>query len=468
MDPLSALWPMAAPGVLAEAATPGDFAAARTQMAFSLGWHIIIACFGVAMPALTLWAEWRGHRTGDVAYRLLARRWARTMGVLFAVGAISGTILSFEMGLLWPGLMGEFGQVIGLPFTLEGFAFFVEAIFLGIYLYGWDRLSPRAHLLSGIPILVAGAAGTFFVVSANAWMNQPRGFDLENGEVVGVDPWAAMFNPATGPQSVHMLVAAFMVTGFVMASVYAVAMLRGRTDRYHRLGFLVPFTVAAALAPVQVGVGDWAAHFVAEYQPVKLAALEGVFETERGAPLHLGGIEVDGELRYAIEIPNGLSLLAHWDPDAEIVGLDEVPVEDRPPVNVVHLSFQTMVGAGFAMLGVGAWFALVWWRRRDLPSGAWSKWFLRAAVLCGPAAVVALEAGWVTTEVGRQPWVVYGVLRTHDAVNPAPGLWVGLVAVLVVYAGLTVATISVLRRMVRDRPVPLAPQERDVEEAPVP
>jgi cytochrome d ubiquinol oxidase subunit I len=450
---------------LADAATPADLGAARVQMAISLGWHIVIASFGVAMPAITLFVEWRGHRTGEVEYRLLARRWARAMGVLFAVGAVSGTILSFEMGLLWPGLMGTYGEVIGLPFTLEGFAFFVEAIFLGIYLYGWDRLSPRAHLWSAVPILIAGVAGTFFVVSANAWMNQPRGFDLDNGKVVGVDPWAAMFNPATGPQAVHMLVAAFMVTGFCTASVYAVAMVRGRRDRYHRIGFLVPFTVAAVMAPLQVGVGDWAAHFVADYQPVKLAAIEGVYETERGVPLHVGGIAVDGRMRYAIEIPNGLSLLAHWDPNAEIKGLNEIPEGDRPPVNVVHLSFQLMVALGSAMLAVAAWFAFLWWRRRQPPEG---KWFLIAAALCGPAAVLALESGWTTTEVGRQPWVVYGSLRTIDAVNPAPGLTAGLVTVLIVYSGLTAATVFVLRRLARDRPVPVAPQESDVAEAPVP
>ncbi|HTJ37692.1 MAG TPA: cytochrome ubiquinol oxidase subunit I [Dactylosporangium sp.] len=453
------------PSILAEAATPGDFAAARTQMALSLGWHIIIASFGVAMPAITLFMEWRGHRTGEVEYRLLARRWARAMGVLFAVGAVSGTILSFEMGLLWPGLMGTYGQVIGLPFTLEGVAFFVEAIFLGIYLYGWDRLPARVHLWSAVPILIAGIVGTFCVVSANAWMNQPKGFNLVDGKITGVDPLGAMFNRATGPQSVHMMVAAFMVTGFCIASVYAVGLLRGRNDRYHRLGFLVPFTVAAVMAPVQVGVGDWAAHYVADYQPVKLAAMEGLYETERGAPLHIGGIAVDGELRYAIEIPNALSLLAHWDPNAEITGLNTVPADQRPPVNVVHLSFQLMVGAGFAMLGVAAAFAFIWrWRRQWLTN----RWFLRAAALCGPAAVLALEAGWTTTETGRQPWVVYGILRTHDAVNTAPGLRTGLVVLTVVYTLLTIATVYVLRRLARDKPVPVAPQESDVETFPVP
>jgi cytochrome d ubiquinol oxidase subunit I len=449
--------------MLSAAASPADLFAARSQMALSLGWHIVVACLGVGFPALVMLAEWRGIRTGDPAYRLLARRWARALGVLFAVGAVSGTILSFEMGILWPGLMGTFGEVIGLPFAIEGIAFFVEAIFLGVYLYGWDRLPPRVHLLSGVPILLAGVASAFFVVTANAWMQQPRGFDLVDGKVTNVDPWAAMFNPATPPQTVHMILAAFIVAGFLVAGVYAVALLRGRRDRYHRLGFLLAFTVAAAVVPAQVVVGDWAAHFVATNQPVKLAAMEGVFQTARGVPLHLGGVEVDGELRYAVEIPYGLSLLAHWDPNAEIAGLETVPPADRPPVTVVHLAFQAMVGAGLALLGLGVWFALAWWRRHDLPR---SRWFLRAAALSGAAAVLALEAGWVTTEVGRQPWIVWGVMRTSEAVSAAPGLRYGLYLLVVVYAVLTVATVYVLRRLARV-PVPLAPQERDVQASPV-
>ena len=443
--------------VLALAADPADLMAARMQMAISLGWHIVIACFGVGFPALVLLAEWRGMRSGDPTWTMLARRWARTMGVLFAVGAVSGTILSFEMGILWPGLMGTFGEVIGLPFAIEGFAFFIEAIFLGIYLYAWDRLPPRAHLASGLPIVAAGVASAFFVVTANAWMNQPRGFDLVNGEVTNVDPWAAMFNPATPPQTTHMIVAAFMVAGFGTASVYAVALLRGRRDRYHRLGFLLPFAIAAALTPVQVVVGDWAARFLAENQPVKLAALEGVFETSRNVPLHVGGIEVGGELRYAIEIPSGLSLLAHWDPSAEIMGLNEVPPDQRPPVNVVHPAFQLMVACGLGLLALGTWFALAWWRRRDLPR---SRWFLRAAALAGPAAVIAMEAGWVATEVGRQPWIVYGVMRVSEAVSLAPNLRYGLYAVVAVYALLTAATVYVLLRLARSPlGTPAAPQE---------
>ncbi|MEV0398610.1 cytochrome ubiquinol oxidase subunit I [Actinoallomurus sp. NPDC050550] len=443
----------------AVAATPGDLMAAREQMAFSLGWHIILACFGVGMPAFTVFAEWRGRRTGNEDYIRLAHRWAKVMGVLFAVGAVSGTILSFEMGLLWPGLMSTYGQVLGLPFALEGFAFFIEAIFVGIYLYAWDRLPPRAHVLAGLPVCVAGVLSAVFVVSANAWMNQPRGFDLADGKVTHVRPWAAMFNPAMPRQVLHMVLAAFMVAGFGIASVYAVGLLRGRRDRYHRIGFLLPFTAAAIVAPVQVVVGDSMARFLATNQKPKLAAIEGLNHTGSHVPLSIGGAYVDGEMRYAIRVPDALSLLVGYRPGTVVQGLDKVPVADRPPVNPVHLGFQAMVAIGFGLVLLGAWLAFTWWRRRDLPR---SRWFLRFSAISGVAAVVALEAGWVTTEVGRQPWIVWQHQRTADAVNPAPGLWVGLVAVLAVYAVLTVAAVYVLNRL-RVQPV-TAPQEGWAEE----
>lgn len=451
--------PVLAATLIAAAGPAGgaDLAAARTQMALSLGWHIIVACLGVGMPALLLFTEWRGLRGGDDDYLRLARRWAKTVAVLFAVGAVSGTILSFEMGLLWPGLMGAYGQVIGLPFALEGIAFFLEAIFIGIYLYAWDRLSPRAHLLAGVPVMIAGVASAFFVVSANAWMNQPRGFRLEGGRVTDVSPWAAMFNPATPPQTIHMIVAAFMVSGFATASVYAVALLRGRRDRYHRLGFLVPFTLAGALTPVQIVVGDYAARFLAGYQPTKLAAMEGLTRTGPNAPLSLGGIFVDDRMRYALEIPSGLSLLVGYSPDTVVQGLDRTPPADRPPVTPVHLCFDAMVGIGVLLLLLSAWLAFSWWRRREIPR---SRLFLWPAAASGVLAVVAVEAGWVVTELGRQPWVVYGRLRTADAVNPAPNLWAGLVLLVVVYTVLTVSTVYVLRLMLRARPV-AAPQERE-------
>jgi cytochrome bd ubiquinol oxidase subunit I len=448
--------------VVLAAARVADPVAARSQMGFSLAWHIILACFGVGLPGLVVFVEWRGLRTGDVAYRLLARRWAKVLGVLFAVGAVSGTILSIELGVLWSGLMSNYGQVIGLPFAIEGIAFFIEAIFLGIYLYGWDRLPPRVHLLTGLPIFAAGVASAFFVVCANAWMNTPTGFTISHGRISHVSPWSAMFNPATWPETVHMILAALMVTGFGVASVYAVAMLRGKRDRYHRLGLLVPLTGAAVLTPVQIVAGDWAARMVATYQPTKLAAMEGLAKTTKGAPESLFGYFSDGRLHGAIRIPYGLSVIAKFNPHATIEGLDAVPASGRPSlVTLVHLSFDLMVSIGFGLLALGAWLAWSWWRRRQPPR---TNWFLRAVAVSGIAAVAAMELGWITTEVGRQPWIVYNVLRVANAVNPEPGIQYGFYAVVAIYAVLTVVTIAVLRRFTKASPVPVAPQERDVQE----
>ncbi|MFJ8803471.1 cytochrome ubiquinol oxidase subunit I [Streptomyces sp. NPDC102487] len=467
IDPVSHLSALAA-----GPATPGDLKAARAQMGFSLAWHIILACLGVGLPLLTLTAEWIGLRTGNPSYQLLARHWARAMGVLFAVGAVSGTILSFEMGLLWPGLMGRYGQVIGLPFAMEGIAFFIEAIFLGIYLYAWDRLPPRTHLLTGVPIVVAGIASAFFVVCANAWMNQPRGFTMRGGKVVDVDPLAAMLNPASPPQTVHMILAAMMVAGFLTTGVYAVALLRGRNDSYHRAGFFIPFVFAAVITPFQLVVGDWAARFLAEFQPTKLAAVEGVFTTSDHVPLTLAGIAQDGKLHYGLEVPNGLSLLVGYSPSTVVQGLDKVPPSEHPPVTITHLAFDTMVGLGMFLLFLGAWMLLAWWRTRragdgDVLARRATRPFLVLCSLSGVAAVVAMEAGWTVTEEGRQPWVVWGLMNVRDAVNPAPGLMVGLWLVLAVYAAMTAATVYVLRRLARERPVPLAPQEEDVTTYPV-
>jgi cytochrome bd ubiquinol oxidase subunit I len=378
------------------------------------------------------------------------------MGVLFAAGAVSGTLLSFEMGILWPGLMEPFGEVFGFPFVLEGFAFFIEAIFVGVYLFGWDRMSPRAHLLSAVPVIISGVLGAFFVIAANAWMNNPTGFTLgPDGRVVDADPVGAMFGPSTWPQFVHMLLAAYLVVGFGVASVYAVAMLRGRRDRYHRFALLIPLTVACIAAPVQLGVGDWIATTVAENQPVKLAAMEGLYRTSTAVPLSLGGIYVDDELRGALEVPWGLSLLVTHDPNGQVVGLESVPPDRRPPVNVVHLAYDAMVGIGSALLLLALWLGWAWWRRRRPPS---SVWFLRAVAVSGIAAGIAMEAGWVTTEVGRQPFIVYGILRTADAVSPAPGLYLGFYAVIVIYVVLTGLTVYILRRLARTHAT-AAPQD---------
>ena len=425
-----------------------NLTAARAQMGVSLGWHIIVASLGVGFPLVILFAEWRGVHRHDATAMQLARTWSRTSGVLFAVGAVSGTIISFEMGVLWPGFLGTYGSVIGLPFALEGIAFFIEAIFIGIYLYGWDRLSPRLHLWSGVPVAVAGIASAFFIVTANAWMNNPQGFQLVNGKVVNPDPITAMFNPATAPEAVHLLLASLMVTGFVVGSVYAVAMWRGRRDRYHRLGFLIPFVIAALSTPLQIVSGDFAARYVADQQPIKLAALEGQVHTQQGAGEHIGGLVINGELRGAIVIPHALSILAYGNPNATVKGLDSVPADQRPPTNIVHVSFDLMVGAGFFLLSLAGWLAWTWRRTRALPA---SRWFLRGAILAGPAAAIAMEAGWVTTELGRQPWTVYNILRTDHAVSTAPGLFAGFYVLLVVYSLLTLSTLFVLRRMSRTR-----------------
>ncbi|MDQ3500159.1 MAG: cytochrome ubiquinol oxidase subunit I [Actinomycetota bacterium] len=437
--------------------------AARNQMAISLGFHIIFAALGIGFPLITLIAHWRGLRTGDMHYLELARRWSKTMAVLFAVGAVSGTILSFEMGILWPGLMGPFGDVIGLPFTLEAVSFFLEAIFIGIYLYGWKRLSARLHFLSLFPIVLSGIAGSFFILSANAWMNNPAGFRFIDGEVSRVDPWAAMFNSGVWVQYVHMLLAAYMVSGFLVAGVYAWGWTQGRRDPHHYLGFMIPFTVAALASPIQILVGDVAARRLIEAQPAKFAAMELIPEGGRSLPLTLGGIYRDGDVVGAIEIPGLASFLGTRDFNGELPGLDQFPDDELPPVNIVHFSFQVMVGLGVLMLALSATFGIAWWRHRRPPQG---RWFWRSAALAGVASVIAMEAGWITTEVGRQPWIVYGLVRTADAVTEADGIIWSLIGTTIVYLGLTAGTVVSLRRIAvglrrgRDVATPYGPSPR--------
>ena len=433
-------------GVFA-AATPADLLAARSQMALTLGFHIVLACLGVALPAIMLIAEWRGHRRGDAEALLLARHWSAIVAVTFAVGAVSGTVLSFELGLLWPGLMGQYGAAFGIPFAIEGIFFFVEAIFVAIYIYGWDRLSPWAHFLSGIPIAIAGLGGTLSVVAANAWMNQPAGFTIgPDGRISQVDALGVIFNPATGYEVAHMFLAAYMVTGFLLASVYAVGMLRGRRDVYMRLGFAIPFTVAAIAAPIQIAVGDIAAREIVSQQPAKFAAMELVTTTGARQPVIIGGILVDGEVRYGIPIPDLGSILAGFDPNFVVIGFDQIPRDEQPPANVVHLAWDAMLACGFALLALAAWYALLRLRRQDPTE---RRWFLRFAATSGVLAVVALEAGWIVTEVGRQPWIVWQRLRTADAVTTVGGVTISLAAVTVLYLVLGIATVLVLGALSR-------------------
>ena len=422
--------------------------AARTQMGFTLGFHIVLACFGVAFPAVMLIAEYRGRRRGDEDALRLARRWSKAVAVLFAVGAVSGTVLSFEFGLLWPGMMNRFGAAFGIAFAIEGIFFFLEAIFIAIYIYGWDRLPGWAHFWSGLPIAISGIGGAFSVISANAWMNTPAGFDIgPDGRATHVHPVDVIFNTSTFHEFVHMWVAAYLVTGFLVASVYAVAMLRGRRDHYHRLGFLIPFTVAAIAAPIQIVVGDAAARDVYNDQPTKFAAMECVYRTGDNQAEHLGGICTDGEVKGSISLPGVDSLLANFSTSTVVKGLESVPPADRPPTpTTIHLAFDSMVALGFAMLALAAWFAVAWWRRRDLPA---TRWFLRAAALAGIAAVLALECGWMVTEIGRQPFIVQGFMRTADAVTPAKGIWWAFGLTLAIYVVLAVGAAVVLRGLVR-------------------
>ena len=420
---------------------------ARQMQALSFAVHIPLVAFGISFPVMVLFAEARWLRTGDALYRTLARRWTRIMVALFAVGVITGTILSFEMGLLWPNFTATFGGVFGLGFAIEGFSFFLEAIFIGIYVYGWDRLSPRAHFLSGVPIVLTGFTGSLMVISVNAWMNHPGGFTLRDGKVVDVHQWQALFaNTYFWHELVHMYIAGYIVSGFVLAGAYAFGRLRGRWGRYERTALAIPLTVAALTAPVQVLVGDWAARDVASTQPVKLAAIEGLQQTTRGAPEHLLGWYDDGRIRFGLEIPHALSLLAFHSWDARVQGLDAAPPTDRPPVNVVRFSFQTMVGIGTLLALLGVIFVAVRVRRRRLPE---SRWFYRALVAAGPLSVVALIAGWVTTEVGRQPWVVYRVMPTADAVTGAAGIPVGYTALALTYMAVAIGVVWVLRRLAR-------------------
>ena len=422
-----------------------DFAFARSQMAMSLAFHIVFAAIGIGMPLLMAIAEGLHLRSREAIYVDLAQRWARGTAILFAVGAVSGTVLSFELGLLWPRFMEYAGGIIGMPFSLEGFAFFTEAIFLGIYLYGWDRIPAVVHWLAGIVVAMSGMLSGVFVVTANAWMNAPTGFEMVDGRVTRIDPIAAMLNPAALQQVIHMVLAAYVATGFAVAAVHAFFLLRDRTNAFHRTAFGISLAVAVIGIPLQMVSGDMIARMVAHRQPAKFAAMEAHYRTEAGAPITIGGIPDDAAMttRYGLRIPRGLSLLATGDPNASVRGLDTIPRDEWPNARIVHWAFDLMVGAGSAMLAIAAWAGWLWWRRRRVPD---DRWLLRALVVAGPLGLIAIEAGWIVTEVGRQPWIIYGVMRTADAVTPMTGLVVPFVTFTVVYLFLSVILVYLLRR----------------------
>jgi len=423
-----------------------DLIVARSQMALSLAFHIVFAAIGIGLPLLMVIAEAMGWRTGDRTYEVLARRWAKGTAVLFAVGAVSGTVLSFELGLLWPTFMEYAGPIIGMPFSLEGFAFFLEAIFLGIYLYGWDRISKPLHLGAGAMVALCGTMSGVFVVSTNAWMNTPQGFTLDvSGRVVGVDPFEAMFNPSFLPQALHMTVAAFLALSIGVAAVHAFGLLREPKSRFHARGYAIALVVAAATGLIMPGTGHIVGETVAHYQPVKLAAMEAHWHTETGASFIIGGWpDVDAEeTLYALEIPYLLSIIAHGDPQAEVMGLRDVPKDLRPPVPVVHVAFQIMIAIGvwLAALGAGVLGWLAW--KRTVPQQRPVLW---AVVLSGPLGMVGIEAGWVVTEVGRQPWIIQGFMKTADAVTPMPGLLAPFLTFMALYVALAAVVVVLMRR----------------------
>jgi cytochrome d ubiquinol oxidase subunit I len=447
---------------------------ARSQMAFTLAFHIILVPLGVSWALMALIANYRGVKHQDEDAMLLAQRWSKYMAVTFAVGAVTGTVLTFEFGLLWPRFMGQWGAAFGVPFAFEGIFFFTEAVFISIYIFGWRRLRPWAHFWTGVPIPLAGVFGSASVVAANAWMNSPEGVTLDsNGTVVDVDPMQVIFNKAMPLMAAHMIVAAYLVGGFLIASVYAAGMLRGRRDRYHRLGFIIGFTVAAIATPVQMGVGDTLARWVYDNQPTKFAAIELVPTTSSDVPeTLLGHLDSDGKVSGGVPIPG----LASWLSDPKtgkstvVQGLDEVPADDRPTVgevNVTHLAWDLMVGIGTLLFLLTLWYWASWIFRRDMPK---SRWFLRAASASGVLAVITLEAGWTVSEVGRQPWIVYEKMKVEDAATANTGVWITFVAVVLLYVALGTTLVLILRGMSRraregragfdEADVPYGPNER--------
>ena len=425
-----------------------DFLAARLQMTVSLGFHIIYAAIGMTMPFFMFVAEYKWVKTGKEVYLQLAKSWSKGVAIFFAIGAVSGTVLSFELGLLWPEFMKHAGPVIGMPFSWEGAAFFVEAIALGLFLYGWTKLNKWVHLFSGLLVGLAGVTSGFIVISANGWMNSPSGFDWINGHAINVDPVAAMFNAAWLPQSVHMTLAAFASTGFAVAGVHAIYLLKRKKDEFHRKAVRIALTFGAVAALLQPLSGDFSAKDIARRQPEKLAAMESLFKTQEHAPLVIGGIPnlKDKKVKMGIEVPGLLSFLAFNKFDAEVKGLDAFPDNDQPPVLPTHMAFQFMVLFGFVMAGTGLLYLWFSWRKRQVLE---KRWWLRLLAFLNPIGFLAIETGWTVTEVGRQPWIIYHVMRTEAALTPMPGIIYPLILITLIYIVLSFFSFFLMKRQIR-------------------
>ncbi|MDR3711430.1 MAG: cytochrome ubiquinol oxidase subunit I [Puia sp.] len=425
-----------------------DFIAARSQMALSLGFHIIFSCIGMVMPFFMAVSHFYWLRTHNIVYRNVTRAWSKGVAIFFATGAVSGTVLSFELGLLWPEFMRQAGPIFGMPFSLEGTAFFIEAIALGFFLYGWDRFNPWFHWFTGVIVGVSGLVSGILVVSANAWMNDPTGFDYVRGQFLHIDPIKAMFNPAWFQQALHMSIAAFAATGFAVAGIHALMILRRQNILFHTKAFKIAVVFATAAAVLQPLSGDLSAKYVAKRQPAKLAAMEAHYVTSASAPLIIGGIPDDKakKVNYAIEIPGLLSFMIDGDFHSIVKGLDSIPPEDQPPVAVTHFAFQIMVGLGMLMLTIAIMYFTAVLRRKNWRN---SKWLLRLFVIATPIGFIAVEAGWIVTEVGRQPWILQGIMRTAEAVTPMPGILYSFYLFTAVYFSLAIAVVFLLYRQIK-------------------
>lgn len=425
-----------------------NFLAARTQMAVSFIFHIVFACIGMAMPWLMFIAEWKWIKTGNKVYLDLAKTWSRGVAIFFAVGAVSGTVLSFELGLLWPKFMEHAGAIIGMPFSWEGTAFFLEGIALGLFLYGWKYLNKYVHLIAGLVVGIAGVASGIFVVSANSWMNSPSGFEWVNGQAINIDPVIAMFNKAWFEQALHMTLAAFVATCFAVAGVHAILLLKSKQHPVHTKAIRIALALGAVAAILQPISGDISARTVGKLQPTKLAAMESHFETQANAPLVIGGLPnvKEKKVNHAIKIPGLLSFMVHGDANKEVEGLDKTPESDWPPVLLVHLAFQIMVLLGILMAVTGIMFLVFnfWWKEKLN-----KRWWLKILAWLTPAGFIAVEAGWMVTELGRQPWIIYGIMRTRDAVTPMPGIQVSFVIITLIYLFLTYLVYWLMKRQIR-------------------
>ena len=429
-----------------------DFIAARSQMALSLGFHIIFSCIGMVMPFFMAVSHYYYLRTKQQVYLNVTKAWSKGVAIFFATGAVSGTVLSFELGLLWPEFMKHAGPIFGMPFSLEGTAFFIEAIALGFYLYGWDRFNKWFHWITGVIVGISGLASGILVVAANAWMNTPAGFDYINGNFTNIDPIAAMFNKAWYSQALHMCIAAFVATGFAVAGVHAYMVLRNKNVLFHSKAFRIAAIFAAVSALLQPLSGDRSAKHVAKYQPAKLAAMEAHFETSSSVPLIIGGIPdvKNKKVNYAIRIPGFLSFLAHGNLSAEVKGLDSIPPEYRPPVAITHYAFQVMVGLGSLLALTGLIYLVAIIKKKSWLN---ARWLLRMFVIAVPLGYIAIEAGWIVTEVGRQPWIISGVMLTRDAVTPMPGIVDSFYIFTAVYISLALIVAFLLHRQIKMVPV---------------